>query len=334
MEQNIEIMRSALERIKEYEKIVICRHTRPDGDAVGASLGLAGILRLSFPEKEIRVVGEDHSDYVAFLGKEDEQPDDAFYAEALLIVLDSGAWDRVSNAKKDLAKEILKIDHHIVDVPYGDLCWVEPERSSTCEMIAAFRLAFAEELSMDADAALCLYTGMVTDSGRFRFRDVSGDTLRCAAALLDMGIDTETLYARLYMSDFSRMKLDAAMTQKIRFTPAGVAYIHITRKMQEKYGLSREEASNFISLLDCIKGCLIWMAFIDNMEPDANGKFTTRVRLRSRFLPIKELASQYRGGGHAMASGATVYNAREMRALISDADALLADYKSTHEGWL
>ena len=320
--------------IRQYDKIVISRHIRPDGDAVGSSHGLAGLIRLNFPEKQVRVVGDDHSEYVAFLGPDDEQPEDDFYRGALLIVLDTGSYDRISNEKKELAALTVKIDHHIVDVPYGDVALVDDTRSSTCELITAFWYHFRSELSIDSHTALCLYTGMVTDSGRFRFRDVSGETLRCAASLLDVGFDTEMLYSNLYIDDFSVMKFSSDMVRKVRFTPNGVAYIHVTRAMQEKYGLNNEEASNVISIMDSIRGSIIWLAFIDNMTPDKDGKMTTRVRLRSRFVTIKELASRYHGGGHAMASGATVYSARELRALLGDADALIKDYKETHDNWI
>lgn len=334
MTEAISLSRKILERIRANEKIVISRHTRPDGDAVGASLGLARILRRTFPEKQILAVGDDHSETFAFLGADDEQPDDRFYADALLIVLDTAAFDRISNSKASLAREVIKIDHHIDDKPFGNLSWVEETRSSTCELITAFWMEYREELLMDAEAALCLYTGIVTDSGDFRFRGVSGETLRCAAALLDFGIDTESMYAHIKNEDFELVKLRSLMVKRIRMTPNGAAYLHITRRMQETYRLNNEQASSFVSVMESIQGSLIWMAFIDNMTPDAEGRMTTRVRLRSRCFPIKDLASHYHGGGHAMASGATVYSAREMRALIADADALLGAYKASHDGWM
>ena len=98
--------------------------------------------------------------------------------------------------------------------------------------------------------------------------------------------------------------------------------------MQEKFSLSREDASNVISFLDSIRGSIIWLAFIENDDG------TIRVRLRSRFVTVNELASKYHGGGHDCASGATIYSKKEMNSIISDADMLIKDYKSTHEGWL
>lgn len=323
-----EEMKKILEKIEEYGKIILFRHFRPDGDAIGSTKGLREILRLTYPEKEILLINNDQSDYLAFLGGEDDPIPDEAYADALGIVLDTATLDRISNKKYALCREIIKFDHHIDVSPYGDCCWVEEEKSSTCEMVVEFYLAFRDRLKINSAAATYLYTGMVTDSGRFRFRSVSGDTMRCAGALLDIGIDTDVLYAHLYLQDFSDLKFKAEVYKKMKITENGVAYFYVTEAMQKKMNLTAEQASAAVSYLDSIKGSLIWIALIEN------GDGSTRVRLRSRFVTINQLAEKYRGGGHDCASGATVYNRKEANALIREADALLKEYKETHENWL
>ena len=321
-------MKIIFEKIKEYDRILIFRHLRPDGDAVGSTKGLREILRLSFPEKEIYLNNSDYSDYVSFLGNEDAPRDDEFYKSALGIVIDTATEKRISNPRYSLCRELIKIDHHIETEKYGDYSWVEEHRSSACEMIAAFYHTFRKELKINPEAATYIYAGMVTDSGRFRFRSVSGDTLRLAGMLLDTGIDTEMLYANLYIKSFAEHKFEAYAMGKMKITKNGVAYLHVTKAMQKRFGLSLEEASASVSYMDSIKGSLIWLAFID--APDG----AIRVRLRSRFLPINALAEKYGGGGHDCASGANVKSKKEMAALIGDADKLLGEYKSTHGGWL
>ena len=244
-------------------------------------------------------------------------------ADALGIILDTGSEDRIFNKKYTLCRETVKIDHHIEREPYGNMSWVEDQRSSTCEMVAKFYDTFRDELVLTEEAAKYLYTGMVTDSGRFRFRDVSGDTLRCAAVLLDRGVDTDTLFANLYMQDFDYLKFKSEISRRIKITENGVAYLYITKKIQKKYKLSREEASNVVSLMDSIKGSLIWVAFIDADDQ-------IRVRLRSRFVTINDIAEKYRGGGHACASGATLHAKKEIASLLSEADAKLKEYKESH----
>lgn len=326
---NYEVKKAILEKIKEYKSIIISRHVRPDGDAVGSTLGLARILRLTFPEKQVYVVNGDYAEYTAFLGAEDAQPDAARYAESLAIVIDTATPDRISNKSWQSAREVIKIDHHIDVAPYGNIAWVEEHRSSACEMIADFYMTFREELKIDREAATCIYAGMVTDSGRFRFRSVSGETLRCAAALLDLGVDTDTLFAHLYLEKLDAFRFRAYVYENIKMTPHGVAYIYVDRAMKERFSLTDEEASNVVSCLDSIKGSIIWLAFIDN----ADGA-TIRVRLRSRFVTVDKLANKYRGGGHDCASGATLMSPDEIPLLLADADALIADYKENNGGWM
>ncbi len=325
---NTEQMKAVLAAIKANDRIILFRHYRPDGDAVGSTKGLRAILRASFPEKDIRLINSDFADFTAFLGGEDDDMPDDFYAGALGIVLDTGTEERISNKRYTLCKQIARIDHHINIKPYGNPAWVEEERSSTCEMIVAFYEAFKDELTLPPEAATYLYAGMVTDSGRFRFRSVSGDTLRLAALLLDAGVDTESLYAHLYMKEFNTFKFQSYVYKKMKISRNGVVYLYITRGMQKKFGLTSEQASATVSHLESIKNCLVWIVFIEGQDKK------TRVRLRSRFVTISEVAEKYNGGGHACAAGATVYSKKEAIALVADADKRLAEYKATHEGWL
>ena len=325
---NTEIMREILETIKDYDRIILFRHFRPDGDSVGSTLGLRDILRETFPQKEVYVINNDYSDYLSFLGPEDPDIADELYADALGIIIDTATIDRISNPKYSLCRELIKIDHHIPVDSYAELEWVEEERSSSCEMIAHFYNTFRNELKITSAAATYIYTGMVTDSGRFRFRSVSGETMRNAGTLLDVGVDLDSLYSNLYMKEFDSFKFQSYVYGQMRMTPNGVIYLHITKAIRERFGLSHEDASASVSYMDSVKNSLIWIAFIDSDDG------TTRVRLRSRFVTINELAQKYNGGGHACASGATVSNAKEMRSLIAEADELLGEYKRTHEGWL
>ena len=326
---NRQVKENILNKIKEYDSIMIFRHVRPDGDCMGASKGLKEIIKSTFPEKKVYIIDDQHSDYLAFMGEDDSEMPDEVYAESLAIVVDSGNIERISNQKFSLCKELIKIDHHIDISHYGDFSWVEDERSSACEMIVDFYNTFKDELVLSKKAATHLYTGMVTDSGRFRFSSVSGETMRLAGLLLDKGIDTDMLYANLYLEDYDYFKFKAHIYNIMKRTENGVAYLYVSREMQDEFNLTSEAASNTVSMMDSIKGSICWLAFIENQNDDS-----IRVRLRSRFMPINTLAEEYRGGGHACASGATVYNMDEVNAMIQKADAMVKEYKQTHEEWL
>lgn len=325
-----ENMQAIFDKIVKYESIMLFRHVRMDGDCVGATKGMKAILQASFPEKQIYLIDDQTSDFLAFLGSDDADVDDEIYEKSLAVVLDTGTTKRISNQKFTLCRELVKIDHHIPIDNYGDAAWVEEERSSTCEMVVEFYRTFRDRLVLTKEAAYYLYTGMVTDSGRFRYRSVSGETMRCAGMLLDTGIDTDTLYANLYLEDFDFLKFKAYVYNAMQITENGVAYLYVDKAMQEKFNLTLESASSAISFMDGIRGSLIWIAFIENGDAENS----IRVRLRSRFQPINAIAERYRGGGHDCAAGATVYGEAEMKALLQEADALLKEYKETHEGCL
>ena len=327
---NYDIKKQIFDKINEYPRIFLFRHVRNDGDCVGATKGFKSLIQATWPDKEVYLIDSDTAAYLEFMGPEDAPVADELYADALGIVLDTASEARISNKKYLLCKELIKIDHHIPLESYGDYIWVEEHRSSCCEMIVDFYQTFQNEMTLTKEGATHLYTGMVTDSGRFKYDGVSGDTMRAAGTLLDVGVDTDTLFARLYLEAFEYLKFKAHIYNKMQVTENGVAYIIIDKQMQEQFNLSLEQASACVGTLDSIRGCICWMVFIEN--GDENNSF--RVRLRSRFVHINPIAEKYRGGGHACASGATVYGEEEIRALLRDADAHVKEYKETHEGWL
>ncbi len=327
---NQEIKNQILNKIKVYDRIVIFRHTRSDGDCVGAAAGLQQIIRCTWPKKDVRLAGTEIAPHLHFLGAEDAQIPDEFYAGALGIVVDTSTEARISTPKYKLCRELIKIDHHIAVDNYADLCWVEADRASCCEMIVDFYRTFGAELKLDTRAAACLYTGMVTDTGRFKYAAVKGETMRCAAVLLDTGFDAQKLYAHLYLKNTEDFRFTSWVYEKMQQTAHGVAYIHVDKATQEQFHLTVDQAGNCIDDLDSIRGCIAWIAFIET----GDGQNSIRVRLRSRFVHVNTIAEKYRGGGHACASGATVYSRDEAAQLLRDADRHIQKYKETHEDWL
>ena len=322
------VLNRIFEEIEKSPSIMLFRHRRIDGDCVGATKGMKALIKCTWPEKDVYIIDSEKSEFLSFMGPDDEDVPDETYKNSLGIVIDVGNAERISNQKFRLCSPIIKIDHHIDREAYGDINWVEEYRSSACEMIAHFYSAFQDRLKINSEAATHIYTGMLTDSGRFQYDGVTGDTMRLAGLMLDQGIDMETLNAHLYMRDFDQLKFKAFIYENMCLTPAGVAYIHITKEMQEHFRLNFESASSAISSLSDIKGVLCWLAFIDAESGEI------RVRLRSRFAHINTIAEKYHGGGHACASGATVYSSEEMHQLIEDADKHIAEYKASHDGWM
>ena len=324
----ISVKEVILNKIKEYDSIVIGRHFRPDGDAVGSTMGLGRIISLTFPEKKVYLSNNDKSDYMAFLGDTSESVSEEIIKNSLVIIIDTATEDRVSDNRILNGKEVVKIDHHIEAEPYGDVSWVEDWRSSSCEMIASFYEEFSSVLNIDDIAATAIYAGMVTDSGRFRFSSTSSETLRLASIMVGKGVDIERLQANLDLNSYNFYKYQAYVFSKIEMTENGVSWLYVDQEMQKKWNLSREDASESVGFMSGIKGSICWIAFIENSDG------SIRVRLRSRFMTVNKIAEKYHGGGHDRASGATCYSREEMMALIEDADKATKEFKESGEYWI
>jgi phosphoesterase RecJ-like protein len=315
------IQEQILEKIKEFKRIIIHMHIRPDGDCYGAGFGLKNIIKTSFPEKEVYVVGES-ADYVSFVGTPDVISDDLF-TDALSIVVDTASEDRVSDQRFKLAKYVIKIDHHIPVSDYGDLIYVDTTRPATAQIILEFYLRFQEELKINMEAAIALYTGIVTDTGRFRFRSVTADTFVAVAHLLDFGVDFVDVLTRLSSKSENLMKLQGYVLLNFQKTENGVAYIKMTPDIIEKFDVSLEEATSLVNELSTLEDCPVWMLFAEYENS------IVRARLRSKGPAIDKLANKYDGGGHAMACGANLGTWDKTDELLKDADALVKEYKQS-----
>lgn len=321
-QQNESIKKEIFEKIKAYDTIIIHRHYRPDGDCMGSSLGLRNILRTSFPDKKIFSVGSDQVAYLTFLGQEDTI-DKNEYDNALVIVVDTSTSKRVSIPEYNSGKEVIKIDHHIETDPFGNINYVREDFPSTSTVIMDFFLTFPE-LKMTAEGARALYVATITDTGRFRYHNVTGETLRLAGRMLDYGLDTDEIFANLHIKEKESLKLQGYVLNHFKTTKNGVSYIYISDRVQKRFKVSNEEASALVNTLDSIKGSLIWILFVDI-------EGVIRARLRSRFTTVVEIAQAYSGGGHAQASGAVAKNRREIKKMVKDADEALRKYKLEHK---
>lgn len=321
---NYEIKKAIIDKIKEYNRIIIHRHIRPDGDAIGTSQGLKALILNSFPEKEVYVASEDSSEYLSFLPKDDVVAIDK-YNGALVIVVDTGDDSRISGKNFKLGKEIIKIDHHDTSADFGNINYCDPTSASCANIIVDLCQTFRMDLHLNKEAASYLFVGIVTDSGRFRYASADYRCFKDASKLLEYGIDTDYIYTKLYVEEDNKFKLKKYVYTHYKLSPNGVAYIYFKDNFGKKHGgLSKEDISSAVNLLDSIKGSMIWLLFNE-------GKDSTRVRLRSRYIPITSLANTYHGGGHENACGAIVTSKKEMKNLIADADKLLKEFKDQHK---
>ena len=303
-----------LQAIKEYSKIIIHRHYNPDGDAMGSQIGLKNIIKDNFPEKKVYAVGDDPKRFSFMDGAVMDEIDDSVYEDALAVILDCGASSLISDDRYKKAAKTVRIDHHIFGEKIADIEVVDTSYESCCGEVTEFALESGLQLS--PASAKALYTGMVTDSGRFRYDSTTSNTFRLASALLKEKFDLNGLYAQLYADDFAYVRLRAQFVLKIQFTDDGVAYIYTTKEELPTYGVDTFTISRgMVATMSDLKGVDIWVNFTET----ENGVL---VEIRSNKYTVQHIAVKYGGGGHAKACGATVKDRETAMALLEDLNAI------------
>lgn len=295
--------------IKEYDTIIIHRHTKPDGDAIGSQLGLKTCLQDTFPNKKIYAVGDGLGRY-SWIGTMDEVSDDT-YQDALVIVCDCGAEKLISDERYKTGKALIKIDHHLSQGDYGDLAFVNTQRESCAGICASF--CIEKRLKLTAESARYFFIGIVTDSGRFRYTSTTAETFECVSKLLKYNFDTESIYNKLYADKLANVKLKAKLVDKFVALPSGVAYLINTKEDISAYNLPIFDVSRgMVSIMSGIEEICIWA----NFSEDVNGDIYCEIR--SNGKNINQVAVKYGGGGHLHASGCTLKDFDTVKLLISD----------------
>ena len=303
-----------LAQIQNHDRIIIHRHKSPDGDALGSQIGLKHLLKDNFPEKEIYAVGDGAGHYSFMDDCVMDQVDDSLYADALAIVLDTSAKHLISDERYMTAHANARMDHHIFVETICQTEVTDTSFESCCGLVTAF--ALESGLKFSPISAKSLYTGMVTDSGRFRYDSTSPSTFHLAAALLEQGFDLNEVYRELYADDLSKMQLRATFTLKIRLTDCNVGYIYTTKEELSALNVDTFTVSRgMVGTMADIKGVPIWVNFTETEQG-------VLCELRSNRYNINPIAVKYGGGGHAKASGACVANKEIAMQMLSDLNAL------------
>ncbi|HLR14479.1 MAG TPA: bifunctional oligoribonuclease/PAP phosphatase NrnA [Bacillota bacterium] len=311
-------IQSIIETIQAYETIIIHRHERPDPDALGSQAGLKEIIQHSFPEKNVFIVGEEDPS-LTFLVEMDHITDQQ-YDGALVIVCDTANTGRISDQRYLLGEKVIKIDHHPNNDPYGDILWVQTGASSTSEMIyTLYKEGQTAGLRLNDAGARLIYAGIVGDTGRFLFPSTTETTFSYATELIQYHFDRTALYDQMYEVDDRIARARGYVLQQYTISENGCSAVKITAEKLKELQLNVMETGQLVRVLGDIKGIKAWVFFIE--ESDTR----IRVRLRSKGPIINTIAERFRGGGHPLASGATVHSWEEADALIAQLEAVCAE---------
>jgi bifunctional oligoribonuclease and PAP phosphatase NrnA len=303
-----------LDTIKQYDTIILHRHVRPDPDAYGSQGGLAAILKESFPEKNIYAVGQEEPTlhYMRRL----DTIDDETYQGALVIVCDTANEERICDRRYTLGDRLIKIDHHPNEDPYGDLLWVDTTASSCSEMIYDFYLFGKDQgLKMNDEGARLLFAGIVGDTGRFLYPSTTEKTFSYAGELIHYNFSRPELFDRMYELEANIIKLNGYILQNFELQENGVGSVVLTKELLEKFQARPAEASLLVGTLGEVKGIKAWAFFIEEGNQ-------IRVRLRSKGPVINGVARKFNGGGHPLASGASIFSWDEVDEVLKELDAV------------
>ena len=294
--------------IESHDRIIIHRHKNPDGDAYGSQLGLKRIIELNYPKKEVYAVGDVNT--FQFLGDMDTIPDN-YYENALAIIVDVCVSHLISDDRYKTAKTILVFDHHLNQPDFECISFIESNHIACAELIA--NIFIENNYVFDKIAAQNFLTGIVTDSGRFKYPNTTHQTFTVTAFLLKQGADLNWIYEKLYTEELHFKKLRGYFINTFKVTEDNVAYMMNDKTVKDKFGVTTFTVSRgMVNQMSSIQDIHIWANFT---EADDGEIF---VELRSAKESIVHIARKYGGGGHALACGCSLKSFDEANILLQD----------------
>ena len=280
------------------DKLVLCPHVSPDGDALGSTLALK--MALEKAGKNVTVmVDDDVPKAFGFLPQIDcfVKPADGEVLEAdLLVVLDASSLDRIGKVAQAVkAKAVANIDHHISNTQFADYLYLNTEAAATAEILC--NLVEKLGITPDKNLATCLYTGIYTDCGSFRYANTTPGTMRSAAKLLEYGARPNEISDALGTNTRANIEMLGKVLQTLAFYNDGkISTLEINSDLYDK----DVNTDNFISFARYIEGVDVAVLF-KAVEPAV-----TRVSMRSQDTDVAAIALSFGGGGHVRAAGCTV----------------------------
>ena len=308
----------ALRAIKRYDRIAIFRHIMPDFDALGTQMGLATWLKDNFPEKEIRVLGDNHITFTPRLYPEmDNLSEDWFKEPFLTIVVDVSSTKRIADPRFKKGKFKLIIDHHPSEEHIGKITIRDIDTAAAAEIVVAM-LSSYKGYKMSEEAASYFYTALVGDSGRFQYSSTTQLTFEVAEYLLKAGINISKIYQRMYQKKVDDLYVTAYVLNNFHLSPKGhVAYYTLDLETQERLKITTERGKENVNLFSNIEGIDAWCSITeDKKEP------CWRISIRSKEKDISGVAMEFEGGGHAQASGAKIKDLTELDRFVAALDNL------------
>lgn len=285
--------------LKEAGKMVIVSHISPDGDTLGSSLALAHALRMLGKEVMLNV-DDDIPSVFSFLPGIGEYmrfaPDDSVPAD-LLIVIDASSADRAGNAMNVVkARSVLNIDHHKTNTHFADYLYLDSDAAATAEIIYSLLLELGTELN--TEIATCVYEGLYTDTGSFKYSNTTSRTLSIASALLTYGVNPSLISDNMEVKSRSQVEMLGKVLETLTFLRDGkIAYVEVAPELYD-YNVDTDTFVSYPRYIEGVEVALLFKQVEENL---------TRVSFRSKQVDVAKIALSFGGGGHQKASGCSIH---------------------------
>lgn len=306
-----------VDKIKEYDTIVIARHIGVDPDALCSQLALRDSIKLTYPNKKVMAIGTGSAKF-AHIGRLDKLER---VSNALLIICDTPDSKRIDSVN-DFSQFscMIKIDHHPFVEKFCDIELIEDTKTSASEII--MELVLNTELLCNKEIAELLFMGLVSDSNRFLFNNCSSSTFKIVSDILkDYEFDLGSLYNKLYLRPLSEIRLQGYISLNMKVTPNKLGYVVVSNEVIEQLGVDSASAGNMVNEFNFIKEVLVWATITEDIKNDQY-----RISIRSRGPEINKVAESYNGGGHKFASGVRCKTLEEALEVMDKLDEELIKY--------
>lgn len=327
-----EEIKGILELLASPKKIAIIPHRSPDGDAMGSTLGLYHFLR-KLHQEPVVIAPNEFPEFLAWLPgsenvmiyeKNKEKVGQVLQDAELIFTLDFNALHRtgeMENVLNKLTAPFIMIDHHQKPDDYALYTYSNTKFGSTCEMVYNFITFLGHKELIDQTIATCLYTGIVTDSGSFRFPTTTSETHRVAAGLLDVGVQNGDIHNSLFDNNsYHRLQLLGRALQNMKVLPEfKTSYITLTQEELDAFHYVKGDTEGIVNYGLTIKGIIFAAIFIENKE---EGIIKISFRSQGNF-DVNQFARDYfNGGGHINAAGGK--STKSLKETVSDFENILS----------
>lgn len=315
------IQRAIVDEITNSEKISLFFHEIPDFDTLGACFALKCFIKNKFPEKIVNIIGLDILDPSFSKGQfpfDQTHIHNSEIVGSLGIVLDTSNEPRIWSQRHRFCAKLICIDHHPQSASFANIDWIDVNSPATCELVSDLLFEW-DPSCMDVRIASYLYSGIITDTGRFLYTSTRPKTLEIAAKLIDLGFDRQKLNDIVYLKSIKQASFEYFVFNLFKYNPElRFGYSIIPKNSYEKFGIDLR--LSMVSVFNNIQNLDVWMTFYYD---DTVRKW--RGSLRSRTIPINTIAAEFNGGGHKLAAGFTLTSHKQIKKFIKRMEQYLKD---------